>query len=145
MNPEFSFSAAAAAARREKPAWPFRVLLVEDDPDSRAQTAAILGDDAHRSFSVECAPNLVEAMTRLIQPGIDIVVLDLGMPELSGYKSFRAVEAAAGDDVPVVVLTSDDTTLSRELTLGLGAAAYLLKQEVSPFQLRRALFRALSH
>lgn len=122
-----------------------QVLLVEDDADSAELTAASLREDWRYLFSVEWAANLVEAMIRLAQPGIDVVLLDLGMPELSGYKSFRAIESAAGRPIPIVVLTSDDSSVSKDLTLGLGAAGYLLKQESSPAQLRRALRLAVLH
>ena len=55
--------------------------------------------------------NLLEAMYRLEQTGIDVVLLDLGMPELNGYKSYRAIESVAGRPLPVVILTADDRRL----------------------------------
>jgi CheY-like chemotaxis protein len=72
-----------------------------------------------------------------------VILLDLGLPELSGYKSYRAVEATVEGKVPIVILTSDERNLSKELTMGFGAADYLLKSANSPSQLRQALLNAI--
>jgi len=124
-------------------ARPIQVLLVEDDPDSAALVEAYLTQDEAHSFRVEWAPNLVETMVRLGKPGVDVILLDLGLPELSGYKSYRAVEATVEGKVPIVILTSDERNLSKELTMGFGAADYLLKSANSPSQLRQALLNAI--
>lgn len=118
------------------------VLLVEDDEDAAVLTSASLMAE-NDPFCVEWAENLSAAMIRLLQPGIDVILLDLGMPELSGYRSYRAIELAMGSKLPVVILTSDDREDSKILTLGSGAAAYLLKNQVSPARLRRTLHNAL--
>ena len=119
------------------------VLLVEDDAEAAELTQVHLAEDGIDEFRVEWTPNLVDAMTRLARPGIEVVVLDLGLPELSGYKSYRVIESAARYKVPVIILTSDDRSLSRDLTVGFGAADYLLKQKCSPAQLRQALRKAV--
>jgi CheY-like chemotaxis protein len=49
-------------------------------------------------------------------------MLDLGLPELNGYRSFRAIDAATNCKVPVVILTADDRSVSRDLTVGFGAS-----------------------
>lgn len=102
-----------------------------------------LTGDGGELFQLDWAPNLLEAMTRLAQPGIEVVLLDLGLPETTGYKSFLAVDAAAEGKVPVVILTSDDSRGSRDLILGYGAAAYLIKDTVSPGRLRATLLKAV--
>jgi DNA-binding response OmpR family regulator len=122
---------------------PIRVLLVEDNVEAAALVRIYLRDEAN-SFHMEWTPNVREAMTRLAQPGVDVVLLDLGLPELSGYRSYRAIQAATtGCKPPVVIFTSDDSSLSRALTLEFGAAAYLLKGESTPSELRNALRHAV--
>lgn len=118
---------------------PIRVLLVEDDPEAADLVQFSLLDETSGGFDFEWAPNLVEATIRLSQPGIDVVLLDLGLPELGGYKSYRVVELASGSNIPIVILTADDRTISRELTMGLGASDYLLKHEMSPARLKHSL------
>ncbi len=120
-----------------------QVLMVEDDPDAAQLTKAYLTADENAAFRVEWSANLFTAMHRVKQPGIDVILLDLGMPELSGYKSHRAMEFATRRLVPVVILTADDRSISKELTLGYGAADYLLKQQLSADRLRQALRAAV--
>jgi DNA-binding response OmpR family regulator len=136
--------AAKAGERDTGSGDPVQVLLVEDDPDAARLVTFHLSDKGERTFAVEWRSNLVDAMNRLARPGIDVVLLDLGMPELSGYKSYRAVELAAGRNIPVVIFTGDDGTASRDLTLGCGAADYLVKQETTPHQLRQSLIDAVA-
>lgn len=122
-----------------RPARPIHVLLVEDDPDAAALVSAHLRENNADPFHVEWKQNLLDSMTRLGEPGIDVVLLDLGLPELKGYKSYRAIGIASADKIPVMVLTSDDRALTKDLTLGFGAAGYLLKGKTSPADLRQAL------
>jgi DNA-binding NarL/FixJ family response regulator len=82
-------------------------------------------------------------MTRLCEPGIEVVLLDLGLPELHGYRSFRAIEAVAGSMIPIVILTADESGMSRDLTVEFGASAYLVKDRSTTHQIRQALASAV--
>ncbi len=123
---------------------PIQVLLVEDETEAAELVLIRLAGDGREHFRVEWIANLRDAMDRLNEPGIDVVLLDLGMPELSGYKSFRAVRASAGYKLPIVVLTSDDRSISRDLVMQEGAAEYLLKNASSTARLRLALHTAVA-
>ena len=108
------------------PSWPLSSLVADrQDP-----------------FDVEWVSSLWEAMLRLEEPGIDVILLDLGLPELTGYRSFRAIEAAAAHLIPVVVLTADERADVRRFILEFGACDYLVKGYTKPDQLRAALRRA---
>jgi len=122
--------------------WPIQVLLVEDNEDAAWLVQFCLAGEGEQ-FRIEWASDLLQAMTRLVQPGIEVILLDLGLPELDGYKSFRAIDAAADGKIPVVILTSDDSRHSRELTLGCGASDYLMKDSISPERLRAAIVNAV--
>ena len=125
------------------PSSPIRVLLVEDNEEAAALVQFWLAEDESDPIHVEWTKTVLDAMTRLAQPGIQVVLLDLGMPELSGHRSFRAIESVAGETVPVVILTADEGHVSRDLTLGFGASDYLVKHQTSPAQLRQALRNAV--
>jgi DNA-binding response OmpR family regulator len=140
MNPPAVTQQTATGVAR-----PIQVLLIEDEEEAAELVQIRLTEQENEQFRVEWSPNLREAMDRLQQPGIDVILLDLGMPELSGYKSYRAVRASAGRKVPIVIWTADDRSVSRDLTLGFGAADYLVKQQSSPARLRQALRNAVMH
>jgi DNA-binding response OmpR family regulator len=123
--------------------WPIQVLLVEDNPEAAWLVQASLAETEVKQFQVEWAQTLYQGMKRLAVPGIEVVLLDLGLPELDGYRSFRAIQSAMGRKVPVVILTADDRVLSKELTLGYGASDYLIKNRIFPFQLRESLRNAI--
>jgi len=122
---------------------PIEVLLVEDNTDAAWSYIYSLTGDGGSQFHMEWAPNLAEAMARLAQPGIEVVLLDLGLPEMTGYKSFLAVDAATNGKIPVVILTSDESRDSRDRALQYGASAYLIKDTASPARLRGALLKAV--
>lgn len=128
-----------------EPRRPVQVLLIEDDEEAADLVQMGLMDSTDGHFRSEWSRNLVEALKRLAHPGIDVIVLDLGLPESSGCLSYRAIDAAAKHRLPIVIFTSDDRSESRTATLKLGASDYLLKQENSTSQLRRALRGALLH
>ncbi len=112
---------------------------MEDDPETAWLTQEWIAAAEHELFQIEWIQTLSAAMKRLREPGIDVIFLDLGLPELAGYRSFRAVDAAADSKIPIVILSADDRRASREFTVGLGASDFLVKQSVSPNQLRHAL------
>jgi glutamate dehydrogenase (NAD(P)+) len=120
-----------------------RVLLVEDDADSAQVARSQMNGGKVNQFQVEWQDNLQKAMIRLAKPDIDVVLLDLGMPELSGHKTHLAITSVVGKTVPVVILTADESAISRNLTIRQGAAGYLVKRRVSSFELRQALHEAV--
>jgi DNA-binding response OmpR family regulator len=121
---------------------PIRVLLVEDNPEAAEMVQFSLDEDGGR-FCVQWCRNMHHALTRLGEHDTDVVLLDLGLPELSGYRSFRAIQVASARDLPIVIFTADESILSKELTLGFGASDYLVKQNCSPTRLREALRTAV--
>lgn len=122
---------------------PIRVLLVEDSEEAAALVQSWLAENESDPIHLEWTRTVFDAMTRLVQPGIEVVLLDLGMPELSGHRSYRAIESVAGDNIPIVILTADERPVSKDLTLGFGASDYLVKDKISPAQLRQALRNAV--
>jgi CheY-like chemotaxis protein len=125
-----------------KVAAPIRVLLVEDDPEAAVYTTAQLrqNDDV---FRVECITNLVGAMSRLANPDVNVILLDLGMPESNGYKTHLAITSMVQRKIPVVIFTSDESVISQEVTKLQGAAEYLIKNMTSSAKLLQALREAV--
>jgi CheY-like chemotaxis protein len=120
-----------------------RVLLVEDDPDQAQLAYALVNGCVNGPdlFHIEWKDNILQAISRLAKPGIDVVLLDLGMLELSGYKTHLAIMPVT-KKTPVVIFTSDDSAVSQDITTSQGAFRYLLKNRTSPVELRQALHEA---
>ena len=92
------------------------VLIVEDDDSAREALAALL---AAEGYPVSEAANGREALDRLQQEAVGLILLDLMMPVMDGWE-FRAVQMrdpmlAA---IPVMVITADASARSRANNLG---------------------------
>jgi len=98
------------------------VLLIDDSESERALIAARLERQGHR---VTTAENGREGLRRLYQLRPDIVLLDVVMPELDGWKTLEQIRDAT--DVPVIMLTARDTELERVRGLSSGADDYVAK------------------
>ena len=115
-----------------------RVLLIEDSPGDARLIRETLAEVRGARFDFECVDRLSTGLERLAAGGIDVVLLDLGLPDSLGLDTFIKVRAQAVE-VPIVVLTGlDDETLAVK-ALQKGAQEYLLKEDVNSGMLARAL------
>lgn len=126
---------------REPAAKLIAVLLVEDDPDDVLVITAGLNAGGER-FRIETADRLSRALRRLEAPGIDVILLDLSLPDSTGLDSFRRLQEAARD-LPIVVLTGLDSEFLALRLVQEGAQDYLVKGEVSGAALARSLYYAV--
>ena len=115
-----------------------RILIAEDD--------AIIADGLSRSlrqggYAVDWAPNGMEADTALLTVSYDLLILDLGLPKLSGLDLLKRVRGR-NSAIPVLILTAMDGSGDRVKGLDLGADDYMVK----PFDLAEleARVRALT-
>ena len=120
---------------------PIQVLLIEDELEHADWTSALLSDEPGGCFLVDAVSSLQDAIKYLSSHHVDVILMDLGMPELQGYKSHTVMRLAA-PNIPVVILTRDDSKLSRDVVLAAGAKDYLIKGETSVDRLRDALLSA---
>src|SRR5215210_2748110 len=80
---------------------PSKILVVDDETDVRALIVGALQREGHAV--VECSDGRT-ALVLLIRGGIDLVVLDLGLPSISGIEVLTKLRVAS--DVPVVILSA---------------------------------------
>jgi len=121
-----------------------RVLLVEDNSgDARLIREYIREAETDpASFTVECSGRLAAAISRLAEGGIDLVLLDLTLPDSQGLGTFQMLHAAA-PGVPVIVLTGlNDESLALQ-AVHEGAQDYLMKGQGDGRLLVRAMRYAL--
>jgi PAS domain S-box-containing protein len=120
-----------------------RILLVEDNPADVDLVREALPDAGAASFLVESAPRLSVALARLEAGGIDVVLLDLGLPDSLGLDTLRKTRDAA-PNVPVIVLTGNDDQAAGLAAVSAGAQDYLVKGEVTANSLARSLRHAIA-
>jgi DNA-binding response OmpR family regulator len=108
---------------------PVEVLLVEDDPSIASSLRDALESAGHVVTHVPTGAAAIEA------PLGDIVLLDLGLPDMDGYDVCRRIRAAS--QVPIIVITARGEELDRVLGLELGADDYVVK----PFGFRELVAR----
>jgi len=104
------------------------ILVVEDDDFVRAALLRHLSEAGHAVRSVGAA---LEAIREVTQVGCDLVVLDLGLPDLDGAEALRMLRGIT--EVPVIIATARDDEPSIVRLLNSGADDYLVK----PFSLEQ--------
>ena len=116
------------------------VAIVDDDLDVRRALRRLIGS---AGFAVETFASGAEFLHSLDNHEPDCVVLDLHMPELSGFEVQTQV-AQTHARVPIVILTGHDTPEARTRSLAGGATAYLCKP-VDDETLLAAINSAIAH
>jgi DNA-binding response OmpR family regulator len=118
-----------------------RVLVVEDAPDDALLVERAL-DAMRRPFLRERAGRLSEALDRLSRGGIDVVLLDLGLPDAHGFDGVHRI-GTVYPFVPVVVLTGLEDEEVGLRAVQVGAQDYLVKGSLDPRVLDRSLRYAI--
>jgi two-component system, OmpR family, KDP operon response regulator KdpE len=98
------------------------VLLIEDDASIRSALIRALGEHGH---AVSSASTGSQGLQLIVSEQPDIVVLDLGLPDLDGRKVLAMIRGLG--DVPVIVATARDTDADIVAALGAGADDYVVK------------------
>lgn len=119
-----------------------KILLIEDDPDDVAVFRAMILRRPKGAGVVETvhADTLAEGLALLARGGIDLVVLDLGLPDSQGLATLDAVNANSSA-VPVVVLSGEDDESVIDEAIRHGTQEFLVK---GAFDARR-LWQTVRH
>jgi DNA-binding response OmpR family regulator len=99
-----------------------RVLIVEDDPLLRS---AMVADLTERAHAVRTAGTALDGIREVSQHPPEVIVLDLGLPDLDGGSALRMMRAVTG--TPVIVATARDEEAEIISLLNAGADDYLVK------------------
>jgi DNA-binding response OmpR family regulator len=98
------------------------VLVIEDDPDIRRSLVRSLTDHGH---AVSTAPAGLPGLQQAVDEPPDLVLLDLGLPDIDGHEVLRMLRAVR--DTPVIIVTARDDDPSVVKALDSGADDYVLK------------------
>lgn len=108
------------------------ILVVDDDPRLREVLTLTLN---RAGYQVATASNGQQALVSATRDATDLIVLDVGLPELDGLEVCRRLRQTS--DVPILFLTARDDEVDRILGLELGADDYVTK----PFSPRELVAR----
>ncbi|MGB8815526.1 MAG: response regulator transcription factor [Paracoccaceae bacterium] len=109
-----------------------KILIVDDDPRLRELVRLAL---ERAGYDVITAADGRSALIHAAREAPDLIVLDVGMPEMDGYDCCRRIRATS--DVPILFLTARDDEIDRILGLEMGADDYVTK----PFSPRELVAR----
>src|ERR1700732_4268464 len=101
-----------------------QLLLVEDNPGDARLLREMFKEQASHDTELTHVEYMSEAEQHLAKHAVDIVVLDLGLPDAEGVEAVQRIHAAA-PRVPLVVLTGFDDEALAVQTLQEGAQDYL--------------------
>jgi len=121
---------------------PTRILLIEDNPGDVRLIQEMLKEAAGATFEVVCVERLSTGLEHLSEGGIDILLLDLGLPDSQGVDTFAKVHGEA-PQVPIIVLTGLDDDVVAVTAVGAGAQDYLVKGQVDGSLLVRSIRYAI--
>lgn len=115
-----------------------KILVVDDDDALR--TALVEQLDLHEEFSCATAPTATAALDHIRTGHVDLVLLDVGLPDMDGREACRLMRKA-NVKAPIIMLTGADTDSDTILGLDAGANDYVTK----PFRFGVLLARIRAH
>jgi HAMP domain-containing protein/CheY-like chemotaxis protein/signal transduction histidine kinase len=123
-----TFDSIAAFAKRN----PRRLLVVEDDDAQRMSVVELIGNGDVNTTAVGTGH---EALNRLQHEEFDCVVLDLKLPDMSGFELIEQLQTNGRSDVPIIVYTGKELTRKEERHLKRVATSIIIKEADSPERL----------
>jgi PAS domain S-box-containing protein len=129
----------AAEALEVQEIQELRILLVDDERDAREMLPSVLEQFGGR---VRTAASAEEALEDLLHAGADVLIADIGMPDVDGYELIRRIRGLDGEirDIPAIALTAYAGEVDRRKALDAGYQVHLAKP-VDPHQLAAAVAR----
>jgi len=121
---------------------PISILLIEDNPGDRRLIREMLAEAGNVTFDVQYADRLQAATEYLGQNGVEVILLDLGLPDSQGLETLRKVYAQVSE-MPIVVLTGLNDEMVGVQAINEGAQDYLIKGQVDTQLLRRTIRYAI--
>jgi DNA-binding response OmpR family regulator len=123
-------------------AQPQDVLLIEDNDDAMLWVQWALRQYGNSRYHLEWAKDLDGGVDQISKGGIDVVLLDLGLPDGAGASSYSRIHQVA-PDIPILVLTGNPREGTEFAVIARGAYDYLVKDQLSGPRLVEAIQAAL--
>jgi len=112
-----------------------RIVLIEDNDDARQMLETLLKLDGHQ---VASAGDGQQGLDMIIRQQPEVAIVDIGLPQLSGYDLAKEVRRQAGDEIYLIALTGYGRAEDREAVQAAGFNAHLVKP-LKPIELVKIL------
>lgn len=119
-----------------------KVLLIEDNPGDARLIREMIPQFEALQFNLECVERLSAGLEYFAREEVDVVLLDLNLPDSNGLDTFNKVNTLV-PDVPIIVLTGLDDEASAVKAVQNGAQDYLVKGDVNSSLLMRSIRYAI--
>ncbi len=114
------------------------ILLVEDEPGDVELIREMLGANRDISYKLTISDRCSRAVEVLNKERIDIVLMDLGLPDSQGMDTLLRV-LDGKPDVPIIVMTGNDNEAQAAKAVQMGAQDYLIKGQIDQKVLQRSI------
>lgn len=103
-------------------------MIVDDSPTMRSMIRRVVWLSGLEVETIFEAGDGIEALEVVSREWVDVILTDINMPRMNGEELIRRLaEAGITESVPVIVISTDATTLRRENVATLGAKGYIVK------------------
>jgi len=101
------------------------ILYVEDNPENRTLVRRVLNSEG---YAVEEAGNAVQALEKIHNGGLDLILMDISMPEMDGYALTSKIRSNPDFAfIPIIAVTANVMRGDRERSLDAGCDGYIQK------------------
>jgi DNA-binding NarL/FixJ family response regulator len=119
-----------------------RILHLEDNPADVVLVREVLADEQRYTWAVQHAGMLAQGVEKLGQASMDVILLDLNLPDSAGIATFQAVKERCGD-TPIIIMSGLDDEQTAITAVRDGAQDYLLKSRLEAGLLVRSIRYAI--
>ena len=124
---------------------PVKVLLVDDDEDDYILTKDIFNEIPQReNYKLSWINNYEEAINAMLKSHYDIYLVDFRLGKHTGLDLLHEAIKSNVDE-PIIILTGKGDSKVDEEALEIGAADYLVKDQINPYTIERSIRYALKH
>lgn len=119
-----------------------KILMFEDDPKDILIIQRMLSKANNLQFDIECCHSLVDGLKQLDKDKIDVVLLDLSLPDSQGIKSLQQISTECSQ-IPIIVLTGNENESTGINAIQIAAQDYLIKDQIDTSLLVRSIRYAI--
>lgn len=119
-----------------------KILLFEDKPEDTQMIQEMVTKVMDTPFEFDCVKNLSTGLNRLSEGGIDVVLLNLSLPDSQGLDTFIRINTQVSD-VPIIVITGQEEESLAVKATQVGAQDYVIKEHIDSVRLGCAIRSAI--